>query len=248
MNNGRFGNGSNGTAQASAPSFQLGERLIYLMIAVIMGVGVATANAAPSFLEGYYLVEDGILEWFTVGLLLFLAALCVQRAMRLRNVRQRLFLFSLVFIAFGFIFVAGEELSWGQRIFSIQTPPWLEERNQQGELNIHNFVTDDFSVNKVIFGQALTVVLVFYMFALPWAAGRLPQVNRLVELLGLPLPKIGQALGFFPAVFLPDLLLDSDQADEMMEVCGILMLVAIFLYPKNSYVFSDDWREAHAGP
>ena len=33
---------------------------------------------------------------------------------------------------------AGEELSWGQRLLGLQTPPALQEINAQDEINLHN--------------------------------------------------------------------------------------------------------------
>jgi hypothetical protein len=36
------------------------------------------------------------------------------------------------------LFVAGEEISWGQRIFHFQTPPSFYQVNYQGEFNFHN--------------------------------------------------------------------------------------------------------------
>lgn len=42
--------------------------------------------------------------------------------------------------ALGSFFVLGEEISWGQRIFNIETPEALEEINTQGELTLHNLV------------------------------------------------------------------------------------------------------------
>ncbi len=41
-------------------------------------------------------------------------------------------------LAIFFIFVAGEEISWGQRLFHIDTPDSLVEKNVQQELNFHN--------------------------------------------------------------------------------------------------------------
>ncbi len=66
----------------------------------------------------------------------------------------------LVFLAAGILFIwaAGEEISWGQRIFSIETPEALSAMNYQGELNIHN-------INKRLFQRGfrhLTTVLVFF--------------------------------------------------------------------------------------
>lgn len=43
-----------------------------------------------------------------------------------------------LFIAFALFFMAGEEISWGQRIFNIETPEQLAERNLQNELTVHN--------------------------------------------------------------------------------------------------------------
>ena len=105
---------------------QLAERAIYALIVIIISIGVILAQASPKFLENYYLAEDGILEWLTVAILLFCAGLCFRRFYCLRPVRSAHFLLSLIFIGLAFIFCAGEELSWGQRIFSIETPDWLK--------------------------------------------------------------------------------------------------------------------------
>ena len=36
------------------------------------------------------------------------------------------------------LFIAGEEISWGQRIFHYSTPDWLYQRNTQHEVTLHN--------------------------------------------------------------------------------------------------------------
>ena len=41
-------------------------------------------------------------------------------------------------LAFLFFFGAGEEISWGQRIFGFETPKSLTQVNKQDELNLHN--------------------------------------------------------------------------------------------------------------
>jgi hypothetical protein len=41
-------------------------------------------------------------------------------------------------LALFFVFIAGEEISWGQRILGLSTPETLKEQNIQGEINIHN--------------------------------------------------------------------------------------------------------------
>jgi len=36
------------------------------------------------------------------------------------------------------IVAAGEEMSWGQRIFNFQTPDFIARANRQSEFNLHN--------------------------------------------------------------------------------------------------------------
>ncbi len=220
----------------------LAERGIYMSIALTIVIGMIIARVDPDFLDAYYLAEDGILEWLTVIIILFCAFLCFRRATYLRSIRPKIFLLSLVFIGFGFLFCAGEELSWGQRIFSIDTPEWLKERNQQHEMNVHNLMIGEISVNKVIFGKILSISLALYLFVLPWLTNRSTRIKYLVERFALPLPTLTQAICFLPSLIVPDLVIESGETDELRETCGFLMFVILFCFPKNAYIFSPDWR------
>lgn len=85
--------------------------------------------------------EDGILENIQVILYFggcVLAFLCAY--LFLKNSKKIQSLFFLL-IALGLFFIAGEEISWGQRIFNIQTPQELARINYQQELTIHNVET-----------------------------------------------------------------------------------------------------------
>jgi hypothetical protein len=44
----------------------------------------------------------------------------------------------LVLVTFGCIYIAGEELSWGQHLFGWSTPDYIGTLNDQKETNIHN--------------------------------------------------------------------------------------------------------------
>jgi len=214
------------------------ERAIYALIVIIIAIGVIVARASPKFLDDYYLAEDGMLEWLTVSILLFCAILCFWRFHTLKPIQSTPFLFSLILIGLGFIFCAGEELSWGQRIFAIETPEWFEARNQQHEMNVHNLIIGDISLNKVVFGKILSLSLAFYLFVLPSLSGRFSRINHIVERFGLPLPTRTQALAFLPALVLPDLLISSAETDELREACGCLMIMILFCFPRNGYIYS----------
>ncbi len=83
--------------------------------------------------------EDGLLEILTASLL-FLAS--IQFYFAGKNA-TRLFLKRQVVIAFFLLsifsmFVLMEEISWGQRIFSWDTPDTIKAINHQQETNLHN--------------------------------------------------------------------------------------------------------------
>lgn len=64
------------------------------------------------------------------------------------------------------LFAAGEEISWGQRLFEIGTPPELASINSQGELNVHDVVEAQGKFNFALAAISL------YALVAPWAARR----------------------------------------------------------------------------
>ncbi len=89
--------------------------------------------------------EDSVLEYLTFGLFLmtawFSGKACLK-LVRFRKVQQ--FEEWMLLLFFGLItlvsvLVAGEEISWGQRLFGIETPEEYKQLNHQQELNIHNY-------------------------------------------------------------------------------------------------------------
>lgn len=106
--------------------------------------------------------EDFVLEWSQAALLLAAAVfgLCALRALSGRRRGRQAFALCLCVI--GCIAVAGEEISWGQRIVGLETPDRLEEVNLQDELNVHNI----FEVRMVLKFAMIGVGL--YGFAVPW--------------------------------------------------------------------------------
>lgn len=77
--------------------------------------------------------EDGFFENLTA--ICFLSAAIIFFMTFLNKKEIIYLLFFLVFL-----FGAGEEISWGQRIFHIATPEYFEKNNLQDEISIHNLV------------------------------------------------------------------------------------------------------------
>ena len=59
----------------------------------------------------------------------------------------------------GLFFGAGEEISWGQRIFHIESSKFFNENNSQKETNLHNMIVDGVKLNKLIFSNLLSIEL-----------------------------------------------------------------------------------------
>jgi hypothetical protein len=102
----------------------------------------------PLFTLGYEKVmdltkEDHIYENSQAIILLLSAGLMFFLFIRSKSEEKDLFFKTdrnIFFLLLGlFFFICfGEEISWGQRIFGIQTPEHLKNINAQGETNIHN--------------------------------------------------------------------------------------------------------------
>ena len=82
-------------------------------------------------------LEDSWVEYLGC-LLLFLTGLLLLSLVR--QEKQELSSPRWLYLFFGcaFVWAAGEELSWGQRIFGFETPDFLRGMNSQNELNLHN--------------------------------------------------------------------------------------------------------------
>ncbi|MBI3320226.1 MAG: hypothetical protein HYZ89_06545 [Candidatus Omnitrophica bacterium] len=68
--------------------------------------------------------------------------------------------------AIGLVWVIGEEISWGQRLFGWTTPAWIASHNLQGELNVHNLVGVGWGISHFISAGVLGTLV------LSWGARR----------------------------------------------------------------------------
>ena len=83
----------------------------------------------------YFVHEDGLVENSTAAAFAVAAVLLLWESRRSAHFLRRSL---LIAVAAAALFVAGEEISWGQRIFGIDTPDGLSAINDQGEINFHN--------------------------------------------------------------------------------------------------------------
>lgn len=110
--------------------------------AILIAALVALAALSPPVFETLA-QEDGWIEWATV--LGYLAASVLAAATALRRATlPRLDRAALVGLAAFALFVGGEEISWGQRLFGFRPPDVFLEQNFQQESNLHNLLKNVF--------------------------------------------------------------------------------------------------------
>ncbi|KUK84170.1 MAG: hypothetical protein XD98_0142 [Microgenomates bacterium 39_6] len=90
--------------------------------------------------QKYFLLiqEDGPVEYLQSFFYLVAAILgLVITGHFFKNNQKKLALIYL-FFSLGLFFIAGEEISWGQRIFGLDNPDFFAQHNTQEEISIHN--------------------------------------------------------------------------------------------------------------
>ena len=126
--------------------------------------------------------EDYWVENLTAALFLLAGVLPFLTAVAERSSWRR-----CVYILGGIVlvFAAGEEISWGQRIFGFATPDFLIGVNRQHEFNVHNAINQDsFRIIYRYGGLTLCIIACVAFFC------------RKHSLFAIPLPSILLVLGF----------------------------------------------------
>jgi tetratricopeptide (TPR) repeat protein len=130
--------------------------------------------------------EDLVGEWTQV--FFFVATMLLSGRISLSKSRFRLFFAVLALACF---YVAGEEISWGQRIFDIQTPEFLKKHNLQNETNLHNLFTGPINTwTKRILEYGIAAGLVLYGLLYPLLIRARWGLALWFEGKGLPFPPL----------------------------------------------------------
>lgn len=220
-------------------TLQMRKNITLLRIIDIIVYGIIIwfiAYAKYKSLESYeafrvVVREDGWVEYLTTFFLLLGAIVLginAVKAAKRGNTKQILF-FSLACLVF--IFGAGEEISWGQRIFNVETGDYFLEKNYQGETNLHNLEIGGVDINKLIFSQLMFVALIIYFILLPILTWKFEWVRKQVLDFGIPIPKLQHTVVLFAAnIFIP-LAIGMKKESELHELALTGILFLIFMNP-----------------
>jgi hypothetical protein len=130
-----------------------------LFVLPFVGGLLVAASRANSSLFHFVTAEDRLLEWSQfVGYAVGAGFAAAAAVLFFRRGRTSLALW-FALIALGCFFIAGEEISWGQRILGIETPESVAEVNRQDEISVHNIGSIEglFRVGELVVGFAGSV-------------------------------------------------------------------------------------------
>lgn len=235
---------------ANLTSDKGGHKTLYSKLAVTLPLVVAACLmlqiAFPQFAsdlirkETWPFYRSGI--FIKCGMELVGAALCCYMMLvnRKKHRKTAIICFLLAIILF---LMAGEELSWGQRIFNWKTPDLIATYNIQKETNFHNLATQLFQNTLYFGGWVLLILLPLFSLSLTkWLHD-----HKLAYLANF-LPPQQFTLIFAPAFMLSDPLLANYQDasgvyynSNLFIILGTVAAIIIILH--NQLKQNQNWRQ-----
>ncbi|MFA5298350.1 MAG: hypothetical protein WC389_09120 [Lutibacter sp.] len=213
------------------------DKIGYLFLIVIFGLGIYYANTDLTYFDEVYTVEDGFVENGSAIFLFGSSMLLLFRFFKLFKHKDLFWKVGVLGLAFVFFFGAGEEISWGQRIFNVKSSEYFIENNAQGETNLHNLVVGDTKINKLIFSQLLTVVLVIYLIITPFLYRKYEWVKTLANKFAVPIVQWHHTISFLTGTLLL-VFISSNRKWEIYELAFSVIFLLIFIKPHNKEIYT----------
>lgn len=213
------------------------DKIAYLFLIVIFGLGIYYANTDLTYFDEVYTVEDGFVENGSAIFLFISSMLLLVRFFKLFKHKDLFWKIGILALACVFFFGAGEEISWGQRIFNVESSEYFIENNAQGETNLHNLVVNDTKINKLIFSQLLTAVLVIYLIITPFLYRKFEWVKNLANMFAVPIVQWHHTISFLIGTLLL-VFISSNRKWEIYELAFSVIFLLIFIKPFNKEIYT----------
>ncbi|MGI9288970.1 MAG: hypothetical protein ACR2P1_26590 [Pseudomonadales bacterium] len=223
-----------------------------------------------------YFGEDKFFEWFS-AVAWFAAAvlfgMALQAVIRRPGLVHPVWYFGLLAITF---IAAGEEISWGQRLFDYETPAVIANSNLQGEMNLHNLELFDVRTSVdgdhktgiqrwLTFGRMGSLIWIGFLVILPLATKFIPPMARFFGWARVPVPPIQLAyfgiVGYMSFLVIDALngpVLDGDEQsikfaikfaiNEYKEtlVAALFLCAAIYLFMRERHATATEMTRSGA--
>lgn len=170
--------------------------------------------------------EDGPVEWLT-AIFLFFAGIVFGIAAIKQATKFRIF---YGVFALALILGALEEISWGQRIFEVESPDFFQKHSDQQEINIHNTFQE---LTEIKTKHLVGIFMLLYGFLVPYyyRKGKLKLPKLLTDYIPLP-PEFLYIPFLIGALFMADM--PTMKEEEVGEMLLSFCLLLFGLYQKNA--------------
>ncbi|WP_157243275.1 hypothetical protein [Olleya marilimosa] len=155
------------------------------------------------------------------------------------SIKQRSWKFGMILMALLFLFAAGEEISWGQRIFNIESNAFFVENNLQKETNLHNLTIGNISLNKLVFSKIIFGTLLIYILILPVVYLLFHRAQKLMDDFAIPIMEAHHVLAFIISTVII-VIIPAERKWELYEFCFAFIFLMIFYNPFNSWIYKDE--------
>ncbi|MCB2193226.1 MAG: hypothetical protein KQI62_16760 [Deltaproteobacteria bacterium] len=181
--------------QADRP-WQLPIFIAPLVLALLM---VGCRFLAPGFYHEL-VQEDGLLEYTQFFCYAAAGGLCLYASPRLWGQAPAAHFWTVLLLGLGLLVVAGEEISWGERLLGYDLPQWFAENNFQHEVSLHNLKAVQGKISFLYVATGLALGLGWSLWRRPAAWLRLGPAWR--SLLELVVPPWNLSLYFLPTALI----------------------------------------------
>ncbi|UNY97583.1 hypothetical protein MQE36_10855 [Zhouia spongiae] len=212
------------------------DKIGYIFLIFVFILSLYFGFTDPDYFNNVFAAEDGTVEYGTAIMLLSISILCIYRLITLGGSKPHLWKVGVAIFALLFFFGAGEEVSWGQRIFGIESSDFFLQNNAQKETNLHNLVVGGKKVNKIVFSQLLMIAMVTYLLIVPLLYRKKEWVVKLTKKFAVPVVKWHHTIAFITCTILVNVIPASRKWEVYELAFGVIFLL-IFLNPLNNILF-----------
>jgi hypothetical protein len=208
--------------------------MVLVPVAILLIVYAATGERVFTLQQMERInLEDGVIEDGQFVFLLLASVTGFAWFVRGRANGARRFMW----LGLGLLFfaMAGEEISWGQRILGFGTPKAIEAINVQHEFNLHNML-------GYLFDHLFILGFFCWGVILPILYRTLADVRRVVVATGLPVPSAGLAVGMFLASLMQEPVVQAFMTPagglrvaEMRELMSALSFFLLMLETRRTH-------------
>jgi len=165
-----------------------GALLVLVPFAALIGFAIPFGSPETRPLARTLLSEGNVVEWIGFLGFLFGGIMGFRLSSRLRKLTEPVSVsrFYLV-LAIVLVVLAGEEISWGQKVLGFTAPEFLQSINQQKETNVHNLPIIQ-ELNEwflIVVGLVGFAASTFWFHAKRWKFGTPPLVGHWFLLIAL---------------------------------------------------------------